>query len=155
MLKPTLIFEMKILKYTFSLPKLQIDEKGELIENGITNETYTFTLLHKGIGIFEELAHKPLMSYLMDINLDDSTSFEKLLSKDFIPNLACASYVKIEGDKFHNNRATAEEFKKTQAYPKVTEDLNFVKELLQMSVECVSANEKAKAKTKQAVDSKK
>lgn len=143
---------MKIIKHTFKLPKLEIVE-GELLENGYSEETYTFTLLHKGIGLFEELSGKPLMSYLATINVDDEKSLEKFLSKDFIPNLACASYVKIEDNKFHNNRATAEEFKKTLAYPRCGEDLEFVKKLTEMAVECITG-ELPKGESKKGNNSK-
>lgn len=113
-------------------------ENGELVEDGYSEETYTFTLLHRGVGIYEELARKPLMSTLMEFDGKNSLdSMEHLLSKDFIPNLACASYVKIEGDKFHNNRATAEEFKKKAIYSKLTEDYDFVQALLEMAMDCI------------------
>ena len=132
---------MKILRYTFSFPKLTVKD-GSLTEDGTVEETYTFTLLSKGIGLYEELSGKPLMATL--ISLDGDDAMEKMISKDFIANLACASYVKIEGDRFHNNRATAEEFKKTLAYAKATEDVKFIRELVQMGMECINdTNQKA------------
>lgn len=131
-----LIFGMKIFEYTFKLPKLSI-ENGKLMENGYTEETYTFTLLHRGFGLYEDLTGKPLMAKLMELeNVDES--LEKIISKEFISNLACASYVKIDGDKFHNNRATAEEFRKSAVYSKTTEDVNFIKGLIQMALECIT-----------------
>ena len=75
------------------------------------------------------------MAKLME--LDGAENLDKIISKDFIANLACASYVKIEGDKFHNNRATAEEFRKSAVYSKTTEDVQFIKGLIQMALECV------------------
>ena len=136
---------MKIFEYTFKLPNLEIKD-GKLIENGITEETYTFTLLHRGFGLYEDLTGKPLMSKLME--LDGADNLDKIISKDFISNLACASYVKIEGDKFHNNRATAEEFKKSAVYPKTTEDVQFIKGLVSMALECVvDANAKTTKKS--------
>ncbi len=122
---PPLFVEMKILKYTFRIPKLEVVD-GELIENGFNEESYTFTLLHKGVGLFEDLSSKPLLAYLYEIDLENKEAISKLLSKDFIPNLACASYVKIENNQFHNNRATAEDFKKLPVYQKVNEDINFL-----------------------------
>lgn len=151
------IFEMKILKYTFTYPNLEIVD-GELIESGTSEETYTFTLLFKGIGVFEELANQPLLTSLLSIaNADGSIkeeSVNRLLSKDFISNLACASYIKIDGDRFHNNRATAEEFKKTKAYSEIFKDMGFIEALLMMAVECVADEQKSKAKSKASTQSK-
>lgn len=126
----------KIIKHTFKIPNLSVNADGELTENGFSEETYTFTLLHKGFGIYEELTGKPLMATL--IELDGDEAMEKMISKSFISNLACASYVKIENGKFHNNRATAEEFKKSIAYTKVTEDVSFIQELINMAMECIN-----------------
>lgn len=145
---------MKILKYTFRIPRLEVVD-DELVENGFNEETYTFTLLHKGVGLFEELAHKPLMAYMMELNIEDKEAISKLLSKDFIPNLACASYVKIENNNFHNNRATAEEFKKLPVYQRISDDLQFATELLSMATECMVDIEKMESRTKQNVNSKK
>lgn len=148
---------MKILKYTFTSPELDVIN-GELVETGINEETYTFTLLFKGIGVFEELANKPLITSLLSIASADGSvkenAVEQMLSKDFISNLACASYVKIEGDRFHNNRATAEEFKKTKAYSQIFKDMGFIEQLLTMAVECVADEQKSKAKTKANTTSK-
>lgn len=151
---PPLIFEMKILKYTFKIPRLEVVD-GELIENGFNEETYTFTLLHKGVGLFEDLSSKPLLAYLYEIDLENKEAMSKLLSKDFIPNLACASYVKIENNQFHNNRATAEDFKKLPVYQKVNEDINFAVELIQMAMDCMIEIEKGKKKSDDVVKSKK
>lgn len=157
----------KIIKHTFELPKLEVVD-GELVENGTIQETYTFTLLHKGMGLFEELSDKPLMAYLMQfregIESDDldklsdeekTSVIEKLLSRNFINNLACASYTKIEDNKFHNNRATAEEFKKTYAYQKLTEDVDFILSLMTMATECLTEKMKSTQNTKSNVNSKK
>ena len=144
---PSLIFAMKIIKHTFVFPKLIIKD-GELVEEGTIEETYTFTLLHKGFGIYEELTGRPLMATLVE--LDGEDAMQKLISKDFIANLACASYVKIVDGKFHNNRATAEEFKKSLAYSKVTEDVSFIKDLVQMAMECVNDSNKSLSKEKPA-----
>lgn len=142
---------MKIFKHTFSFPKLTIKD-GELIEEGTREETYTFTLLHKGIGLYEELTNEPLLASLMNLKGEgdeiSEDSVKSLFAKDFISNLACASYVKIDGDKFHNNRATAEEFKKTIAYTKCADDINFVNKLLQMATDCITEGAKADGKSK-------
>ena len=99
---------MKIIKHTFTVPSLQV-VNGELIEVGSKKETCTFTLLSKGIGLYEELADEPLMASLLKFNKDnEQDSVGQLLDKNFIKNLACASYVKIEGNAFHNNRKTCE-----------------------------------------------
>ena len=138
---------MKIFKYTFHLPKLEV-VNDELVMTGEVEETYTFTLLHKGMGIFEELSGKPLMAYLTEFQEEDiNESVKKLLDKDFIPCLACASYVKIENGKFHNNRATAEEFRKSAAYPHLVDDLNFVTKLVEMAVECIVGDQVSKKKS--------
>lgn len=126
---------MKIFEYTFKVPQLTI-ENGKLMEIDAKEETCTFTLLHKGFGLYEELTGKPLMAKLMELTEDEP--FEKMISKEFISNLACASYVKIEGNKFHNNRATAEEFKKSAVFSRTTEDVQFVKGLVRMALDCVA-----------------
>lgn len=142
---------MKIIKHTFKFPKLSVSKDGELIEDGFIEETHTFTLLHKGMGIFEELSGKPLMAYLTDIaSENEMDAVNKFLDKSFIPNLACASYVKIENGKFHNNRATAEEFKKTAVFPRITEDLGFVEQLVSMAVDCILGEQKALQNSKGA-----
>lgn len=135
---------MKIIKHTFKFPKLSVND-GELVEDGFIEETYTFTLLHKGMGLFEEMTGKPLMSFLTDIagEEDEKGAINRFLDKSFIPSLAAASYTKIENGKFHNNRATAEEFKKTAVYPRVTEDLSFIEQLVEMAVDCVLGEQKA------------
>lgn len=152
---PPLFVEMKIIKHTFKIPNLEI-KNGELIEAGYNEETYTFTLLHKGIGIFEEMSGTPLMAYLADVDTDNmKESIKTLMSKDFIPNLASASYVKIEDNKFHNNRATAEEFKKLPVFNHISDDLDFAMDLIQMTLDCMIENKKAKDKSDSRVNSKK
>ena len=126
---------MKIFEYTFKIPKLSIKD-GKLEEIGVAEQTCTFTLLHKGFGLYEEITGKPLMGKLLEIA--DDEPFEKIISKEFISNLACASYVKIDGDKFHNNRTTVEEFKKSPMFSRTTEDVQFVKGLVQMALDCIT-----------------
>lgn len=147
----------KIIKHTFKLPNLTVKD-GELVEDKETTATYTFTLLFKGIGLYEEISGKPLLNSLMGAvgdGTDELEAVEKFMDKKFIKDLACASYVKIAGDKFHNNRATAEEFRKSQVYPFIENDYQFVVDLLSMAMECVYDKEKAKAKAKGATKSKK
>lgn len=129
---------MKIIKHTFKIPKLRVVD-GELIEDGYMEETCTFTLLHKGVGLYEELADKPLMASLVEFNGENvNDNVKNILNKDFIRNLACASYVKIENNTFHNNRSTAEEFKKKPFFNKINEDLSFVEKLINMSADCLT-----------------
>ena len=129
---------MKIIKHTFTIPSLKV-VNGEVKEVGSKTETCTFTLLSKGIGLYEELADEPLMASLLKFNKDsEQDSVGQLLDKNFIKNLACASYVKIEGNAFHNNRKTCEEFKKKQFYEKINEDLDFIGELIEMASDCIN-----------------
>ena len=148
----------KIIKHTFKIPNLAVKD-GELVEDKETNVTYTFTLLFKGIGLYEEISGKPLLNSLMGMAVgeddDPMKAVDKIMDKKFIRDLACSSYVKIDGNRFHNNRATAEEFKKSQVYPFIENDYEFVVELISMAMECVYDKEKAKAKSKGATKSKK
>lgn len=140
------IFEMKIFEYTFKVPNLEV-VNGKLVERASNEETCTFTLLHKGFGLYEDLTGKPLMAKLLELGEDDP--LETLISKEFISNLACASYVKIEDGKFHNNRATAEEFKKSPVFYKVTQDVKFMRGLVRMALDCVTDQEAKATKTKE------
>ncbi len=139
----------KIIKHTFKLPNLTVKD-GELVEDKETTATYTFTLLFKGIGLYEEISGKPLINSLMNALGDGSGSemeaVEKMMDKKFIRDLACASYVKIVGDKFHNNRATAEEFKKSQVFPYIENDYEFIVKLITMATECIYDKNKGIAK---------
>ena len=141
----------KIIKHTFKIPNLTVKD-GELVEGAETSVTYQFTLLFKGIGLYEEIAGKPLLNSLMATvkeGEDEAAVLDKVLDKKLIKDLASASYIKIVGDKFHNNRATVEEFRKSQVYPIVENDYEFVTKLLSMAMECVydQKNDKGK-KTK-------
>lgn len=138
----------KIIKHTFKLPNLIVKD-GELIEDKETTATYTFTLLFKGIGLYEDIAGKPLINSLMTALGQDGNEVEavgKMMDKKFVKDLACASYVKIVGDKFHNNRATAEEFKKSQVYPYIENDYEFIVKLITMATECIYDKGKVNAK---------
>jgi len=130
----------KIIKHTFVMPNLSVDEDGNLLEGKPKEETYTFTLLHKGVGIYEELTGESLFSTLMSLSKDSKeTAVSKVMNTKLLVNLASASYTKIEDGQFHNNRATAEEFKKKQVVNHLN-DVNFVVKLLQMATECVVGN---------------
>jgi hypothetical protein len=56
--------------------------------------------------------------------------------------------VRIENGKFHNNRSTAEEFKRTKAYSYIFTDISFIEELVKMASDCILEDQKGKAKTK-------
>ena len=147
----------KIIKHTFKLPSLSV-ENGELVEGKEVTATYTFTLLFKGIGLYEEITGKPLINALLNAvgqEGNELETVEKMLDKKFIKDLACASYVKIVGDKFHNNRATVEEFKKSQVYPFIENDYEFIVKLITMATECIYDKGKENAKTKGASKPKK
>lgn len=151
------IFEMKIIKYTFKIPQLTL-ENGELKEEGSKEETYTFTLLHKGIGLYEEMAGEPLINTLLDVqNLKENEIAKIVMNSKFVLNLASASYVKIEDGKFHNNRATCEEFKKLPVCNHLN-DPQFVAKLLEMATECVvgdlKQNPKSISKSKKETEKK-
>ena len=147
----------KIIKHTFEIPNLVVKD-GELVEQDSLKKTYTFTLLFKGIGLYEEITGEPLFKALlssMDENGDKIKSAVNIIDKKFIKDLAAVSYVKIEGDKFHNNRATVEEFKKSQVYRLIEQDLQFTTELMSMAMECIYDEKKSKANSNEAIRSKK
>lgn len=147
----------KIIKHTFKLPNLTVKD-GELVEDKETTATYTFTLLFKGMGLYEDISGTPLINSLMNALGQGNTELEavgKMMDKKFIRDLACASYVKIVGDKFHNNRATAEEFKKSQVFPYIENDYEFIVKLITMATECIYDKGKENAKTKGASKPKK
>lgn len=134
---------MKIFKYKFMIPQL-IVEDGELLECGSKEETYTFTLLFKGVDLYEKLSGRALLSDLASMSNLDKDNFARELDMNVIKNLAKASYCKIDGDVFHQNLVTAEEFGKTSAFMQVATDTDFMTELLNMAVECcVSKSQKA------------
>ena len=129
----------KIIKHTFEIPNLTL-QNGELVEGNPTTATYTFTLLFKGFALFEEIHGKSLFSAMLDMyreGADESENAKTMFGSSVIKDLASASYVKIEGDRFHNNRATVEEFKKCPAYQIVENDMGFVAKLTEMATECI------------------
>lgn len=148
---------MKIIQHTFTIDGLRV-MNGELREVEKVSEEYTFSLLHKGFGLFESEYGSPLFTALMgklkginveelDVSNEETiTKILDILEDKFIKALACASYIKIENDEFHNNGVTCDEFKKTLAYQKVSSDIDFVTKLIQMIIESLP---KSKAKKKQ------
>lgn len=123
-----------------------------MVEDGYKEEEYTFTLLHKGIGLYEEITGNSLLKDLTKISMmGDNFNNDKDLLKEFIPSLAMASYIKIENGNFHNNMVTAREFKCKPIYTTCNEDYAFVEKLMQMAIECVNN----KVKTKESNTSKK
>lgn len=141
---------MKIIKHKFVIPQLAI-VNDELVETDPKEETYTFTLLHGGIGVFEENYGKSLLSVLMSMNRDnDDERIERLIGDNtFILELASASYVKIENGKFENNRATSEEFKQKEVVEHLY-DVAFITKLLQMASECIVQQQKSVANNSNA-----
>lgn len=132
---------MKILKYTFTISNLVVED-GTLVQLGETKETHTFTLLFKGVDLYEKLSGKPLLGDIAKLNTKE---LQQNLDVDMIKNLAKASYVKIEGNSFHQNLVSAEEFTKTQAFARVGIDTDFMGELLNMVLDCcLSDVQKAK-----------
>lgn len=148
----------KIIKHTFEIPNLIVKD-GELVEDKPTKVTYTFTLLFKGFGLFEEINGNTLFNAMLENVSDDVSDVKQakeILGSSFIKDLASASYVKIEGNKFHNNRATVEEFRKSQVYPLVENDYEFIMKLSQMAAECIYDEHKSKINNqKEASRSKK
>lgn len=145
----------KIIKHTFVIPNLKV-EHGELVEGKNIEKTYQFTLLFRGLGIYEEVTGRPLISDLLDTlskAKNDTKNIGKFIDINILKTLACCSYVKIENDKFHNNRATYEEFKKSQVFPFIEKDFAFITKLVEMALDCVY-NE-AKSKNSEAYRSKK
>lgn len=129
----------KIIKHTFEVPNLVIQD-GELVEGKPTKVTCTFTLLFKGFGLFEEIHGSTLFSAMLENVKDNENDVENakgLFGSSFIKDLASASYVKIEGNKFHNNRATVEEFKRSQVFPFIENDVEFITKLSQMASDCI------------------
>lgn len=136
---------MKILKYTFEIPQL-IVENDELVEMGTKQETYTFTLLFKGVDVYEKLTGKALLTDLAKMSTMTEENVARDLDIELIRNLAKASYCKIENDAFHQNMITAEEFSKTQAFTKVATDTEFMVQLLNMAVDCCVSNNQSASK---------
>lgn len=139
---PLLVNMAKIIKHTFEIPNLTL-ENGELVEGNPTTITYTFTLLFKGFSLFEEIHGKSLFASMLDMykdSGDENETARTMFGSSVIKDLAAASYVKIDGDRFHNNRATVEEFRKSPVSQIVENDMSFVAKLTEMASECIYGN---------------
>lgn len=136
----------KIIKHNFSIPNLVMKD-GELVEDKPTIITCTFTLLFKGMGLFEEIHGSPLFTAMLDLvgGNNDIENAKVLYGSNVIKDLAAASYVKIDGDRFHNNRKTVDEFINGRVYPLVENDTEFVIKLTQMAMECIYGKPKPSA----------
>lgn len=147
----------KIIKHTFEIPNLYV-ENGELVEGKPTEKTYTFTLLFKGAGLYEEIVGRTLFSDLVGKTKgkeDDSIALaQSIFDREFIQNLASVSYVKIVGDKFHNNHVTVEEFKKSPVFQLIGQDIDFIMKLVEMAMECIG-NDRVKKNSKEVSSPKK
>lgn len=137
---------MKILKYTFDIPQYDIDD-GDLIELEPKKETHTFTLLFKGMGVYEKLTDAPLIT-------DVQRMANKVLDINFVKNVACASWCKIENNQLHQNLSTAEDFKKTEAFNRIQSDMEFTNQLIDMVMDCC-LSEQQKKQMKEVVSTKK
>lgn len=135
---------MKVLKYTFTIPNLII-ENGELVDHGFREETHTFTLLFKGVGLYEKLSGgHSLLTDLAKMGNGTEEGFIDRLDMNVVKNLAKASYCKIENGAFHNNVTTAEDFAKTDAFNRIGIDTEFIVALLEMCVDCCTGTKPAK-----------
>lgn len=140
---------MKIFKHTFEIPQLEV-VNDELVEKEPKKVTCTFTLLHGAIGRFEEYYGSSLMKKLNDINKINNNfdkSYEILADRKFIQTLASSAYVKIEGNKFENNRATMDEFMNSEMIDEVM-NIEFITKLLNMVTDCIVGNAKAEPNKK-------
>ena len=140
---------MKIIKHTFKIPQLMVVD-GELIEADPKEETYTFTLLHGGIGRFEEATGMSLFAKMTEGETDEERGRKLFSDREFIINLTASAYVKIKDGKFQNDRSTMEEFKKMEIIDYVT-DIDFLTKFFAMVGECMmSSNKKGTKKGKNA-----
>lgn len=144
----------EIYKHTFFVDNVRV-ENGDLIIDEPTEYTYQFTLLMKGLDLFEREYGQPLIKALTTMiketkvsdindleNLNDNMDFllnmtEGVLDGKFIRALACASYVKIENNQPINNEFTVEEFKELPVYPHITGDFEFLGKMMSMAINCV------------------
>lgn len=141
---------MKIIKHEFEIPQLSL-VNGELVECDAIKETYTFTLLHGGIGVFENNYGASLISTLLKFNIGEGSEEERasrlLQDSNFIKELASASYVKVDGGKFENTYATAQEFKEKEVINYLY-DIDFVIKLIRMACDCIFEDKKQKNNNK-------
>lgn len=158
----------EIYKHTFYVDQVSVVD-GELIIGDPVEYTYNFSLVMKGMDLFEKEYGKPLISTLTNIvretnvktveeleNLDDNMDFLLGMSSSFIDGkfikaLACASYIKIENNQPINNEFTAEEFKQLPVYPYVTSDFEFLGKMLSMAVSCIQDDNPKKKQNQKKV----
>lgn len=143
---------MKIIKYLFKVPQLAVQD-GELVELEDKEEEYYFTLLHRGIGLYKEMTGENLIGAVISVYRENDIEMAKqVLDPVFVLNLAAASYTKIENGKFHNNRATCEEFKKLPVANHLISDTNFIVQLLTMAMDCVAGEIKQNPNAKKEAE---
>ena len=152
----------EIIKYKFYEEQINVVD-GELVIGDPIEYECNFTLLIKGFDLFEKEYGKPIMQVLAKIfrdtgieNLDDinKTSAignmvkaeETLFDAKFIKALASASYVKIVNSTPVNNEITVQEFKESPVYELITSDMEFVTELMSMTMDCLNRKEENKKK---------
>ena len=146
---------MKIFKYKFEIPNIQLDANGELIEGTPTYKDCTFTLLHGGVGRFEEYYGTSFMKRIMELNKgsNEDIAFALFNDRKFVVALAGASYVKIENGAFQNDRSTMDEFINGPLADLVM-NTEFMIGLLQMATECVIGKVKKKENAKKSKNAK-
>ena len=152
-----------IIKYKFKLEQVELVNEEPVVTN--KEESYYFSLSHKGFGLFEEEYGKSLLSTLIDkvaslnltnlkVNESDDENEEVELNEDtiemltnimeskFIKALAAASYIKIENNQVHNNKVTVNEFKSTLAYSKLETDITFINKMLNLAINSLPTEKK-------------
>lgn len=153
------------MKYTFVNDGIAV-VNGELIEQDGIEVEYNFTLKMNALKLFEMEYGKPLLKSLMEIlrNVDGNRLNEMmdgkavdtsdglylgnaLLDEKFIRALACATYVKVEGNEAFNNEMTVEEFKSSFVYDKVVNDADFAMKLITMSCQSILDKKKKGSNT--------
>lgn len=152
----------EIIKHTFYVEQVSVVD-GELVVGDPIEYTYNFTLLIKGFDLFEREYGKPIMQVLTKLfketgvedfdNIDKAGTIKNIINANetlfdakFIKALACASYVKINNSMPINNDITVQEFKESEVYELVTSDLDFITELLSMTLDCLNRKEENKKK---------
>lgn len=152
----------EILKYKFYDEQVSVVD-GELVIGDPVEYECNFTLLIKGFDLFEKEYGKPIMQVLAQIfrdtgvenldNIDKANAIgnmvkaeETLFDAKFIKALACASYVKIVNSTPVNTELTVQEFKESPVYELVTSDMEFVVQLMSMTMDCLNRKEEHKKK---------
>lgn len=156
----------EIYKHTFYVDQVSVVD-GELIIGDPIEYTYNFSLVMKGMDLFEKEYGKPLIASLTSIvketnvktveeleNLDNNMDFllnmtDSFIDGKFIRALACASYIKIENNQAINNEMTVEEFKESPVFPYITGDFDFLGKMLSMAISCIQDDVPKKNKNNQ------